>query len=48
MNHLNPPAKGLVVPLLFFYKDGFCIKQPMKVDIPLNKENKPFLQLFCN
>ena len=25
---------------LFFYKDGFGIKHPMKVDMPLNKETK--------
>ena len=30
----------MVVPLLSFYKDGFSIKLPMKVDIPLNKEAK--------
>ena len=28
------------VPLAFFYKDGFGIKQPTKVDIPLNKETE--------
>ena len=26
------------MPLLYFYKDGFGIKYPMKVDIPLIKE----------
>ena len=30
-----------MVPPLFFYKDGFGIKLPMKFDIPLNKETKP-------
>ena len=28
----------LPLKLLFSYKDGFGIKQPMKVDMPLNKE----------
>ena len=31
------------MPLLLFYKDGFSIKQPMKVDMPLNKETKPYM-----
>ena len=31
--------------LLFFYKDGFGIKLSTKVDIPLNKETKPKLNL---
>ena len=30
-----------LAPLLFFYKDGVSIKQPTKVDMPLNKETKP-------
>ena len=34
------PAIGWIVPLLFFYKDGFGIKSPIKVDMPLNKETK--------
>ena len=25
---------------MFFYKDGFGIELPMKVDMPLNKETK--------
>ena len=28
-----------IVPLLLFYKNGFGIKQPAKVDMPLNKDN---------
>ena len=50
-NHIN----GLhlfwcfLVSLLFFSKDGFGIKQPEKVDMPLNREtqllnNKNFLK----
>ena len=34
------PDMGFIVPLLF-YKDGFGFKQPMKVDMPLNKEARP-------
>ena len=41
MNPLIPPAMGIIVPLLSFNKDEFAIKQPTKVDIPLNKETKP-------
>ena len=37
-NLLIPQAIGYRVPLLFFYKDGFGIKWPTKVDILLNKE----------
>ena len=29
------------MPLLFFLENGFGIKQPTKVDMPLNKETKP-------
>ena len=32
---------GLRVPLRFFNKDDFSIKQPTKVDMLLNKETKP-------
>ena len=39
MNPFILPAMGLIVRLLFFYKDGFGIKLPTKVDMPLNKEN---------
>ena len=35
------PAIGLIVPLLFFSKDGFAIKWPTTVDMPLNKEIQP-------
>ena len=37
MHPLILPVIGSIVPPLFFYKDGFSIKQPMKVDVPLNK-----------
>ena len=30
--------------LLMFYKDGFGIKLPTKVDMPLNKETKPYMK----
>ena len=29
---------SLIVKLLYFFKDGFGIKLPTKVDMPLNKE----------
>ena len=32
---------GEIVPLLFFYKDDFAIKQLTKVDLALNIETKP-------
>ncbi len=36
-NPLSPsPAMDEIVPLLFLYKDGFGIKQPSNVDMPLN------------
>ena len=38
-------AMGLVVSLLFFNKDGFGIKWPSKVDMPLKKETKPNLMV---
>ena len=38
MNPLIPPAMCYIVPLLFFYKDGFGIKWAITVDMPLNKE----------
>ena len=41
MNPLILPEIGLIVPLLFFSENGFGIKQPTKVDMPLNKETKP-------
>ena len=31
----------LIVPLLFFEENGFGIKWPTTVDMPLNKETKP-------
>ena len=41
VNPLIPPAIDLIAPLPFFYKYDPGIKQPMKVDIVLNKETKP-------
>ena len=36
----DPPAIDLKTQLLFFYKDGFGIKYPTNVDMPLNKETE--------
>ena len=41
MNPLIVLAICYIVPLLFFYENGFGIKWPTKVDMPLNKETKP-------
>ena len=41
MKPLILPVMSWIVPLLVFYKDGFDIKYPTKVDMPLNKEIKP-------
>ena len=44
---------GWIVLLLSFSKEGFGIKYPVKIDIPLNKEAKPdpwftgFSPAFC-
>ena len=35
MNPLYPLSYGLIVPLLFFFKDSFCIKYPVLVDMAL-------------
>ena len=32
-----------MISLPFFYKDGFAIKWPAKVDMSLNKETKPIV-----
>ena len=32
---------GWIVPQLFLFEDGFGIKLPTKIDMPLNKETKP-------
>ena len=37
---LSPIAMGWIVSLLFFYKVGFGIKWPTKVDMPLIKANQ--------
>ena len=42
MNPLILPAMSEIVPLLFFWKVSFGIEQPRKVDMPLNKETKPY------
>ena len=34
------PPCGYILSLLFFYKNIFDIKQPMNVDMPLNKDTK--------
>ena len=46
MNPIIPPAMCYVAPQQFFYKDGFGIKQPKKIDMPFNKETKPNLKRF--
>ena len=40
MNSFIHPAIGEIIPRLSFYKDGFDIKQLIKVDMPLNKESE--------
>ena len=40
--------KGKIVRLLFFWENGFGIKSPTKVDMPLNKETKPNFIYSCN
>ena len=47
MNPYIPSAMGLMSPLLFFCKDTFSIKYFMKVDMPLNKETKPNVNLVA-
>ena len=45
MNPLILPAMSQIVPLVFFWKDGYSIKQPKKVDMSLNNkqtQNKIF------
>ena len=34
----------LIESLLVFYKGSFGIKWPIKIDMPLNKETKPFFR----
>ena len=38
---LYTPPRGLIVPQLFFSKNGFSIKQSTTVGIPLNKITRP-------
>ena len=40
LGNIIPPTIGKIVSLLFFNKDGFVIKLPMKVDMPLNKKKQ--------
>ena len=40
---LIPSVRGEIVTQLFFYKNYFGIKYPIKVDMPLNRETKPNL-----
>ena len=40
MNPLVLPARSEIVPLLFFLNDGFGIKVPTRVDMPLNKDSQ--------
>ena len=35
-NSFIPSVMGQIVPLLSFYKDGFNIKEPTKIDVHLN------------
>ena len=37
-NNLILPTMTYILPLMFFYKDGFGFKTPMKVDMLLKKE----------
>ena len=46
--HIAVFGYGTIVPQLPFYKDGFGIKKPIKVDIPLNKETKPYRITSCS
>ena len=49
MNLFIPPAMDWIVWLLFFYKEGFVIKYPTKVDMPSKKETQlETLQLYAN
>ena len=40
MSPLIHPTIGQIIPLLIFYKGGFDIKYPTRVDMPLNKINR--------
>ena len=40
MNPYIPSTMVKIVPLLFFYKEGFGVKNSVKVDMPLNKETE--------
>ena len=46
MNSFIPQAMSSLVLLLFFLKDGFCIKYSTNLDMPSNKEIKPN-QYYC-
>ena len=38
-----PASYELNIPEHSFYKNGFCIEQPTKVDMTLNKETQPII-----
>ena len=38
------PVMSLIVPSMFFYKDDFSIKYPMKVDMPSAKKTNETYQ----
>ena len=40
INPLLSPVMDYIISLMFFYKDGFGIKLPMKVDMPLKQRNQ--------
>ena len=42
------PAMGWIISLLFFYKDGFGIKHPMKVETLKQTKLVLFLHIFLN
>ena len=42
------PVMGQIAPQPFFYDNGFGIKYPTEVDMPLNKETKPNLDFNIN
>ena len=46
MNPLILPAMGEIASLLFFWNNNFGIQQPMKVDMPLNKETNNVVNEF--
>ena len=45
-NALIPLRIKIIVPMLFFYKDVFDIKQPTRMEMVLNKETKKSMYIF--